>query len=72
MDTEWTCYIIRKALNLNGLGFLNGGGGGIRSCSLACNGNSAFYFKYNLMDKFERGERDIIRLLFEFEPLPSI
>ncbi len=45
MDTEWTCYIIRKALNLNGLGFLNGGGGGIRSCSLACNGNSAFYFK---------------------------
>ncbi len=31
MDTEWTCYIIRKALNLNGLGFLNGGGGGIRT-----------------------------------------
>lgn len=45
MDTEWTCYIIRKALNLIGSGFLNGGGGGIRFCSLACNGNSAFYFK---------------------------
>ncbi len=31
MDTEWTWYLIRKALNLYGLGFLNGGGGGIRT-----------------------------------------
>ena len=31
MDTKWTGYIIRKALNLNGSGFLNGGGGGIRT-----------------------------------------
>lgn len=31
MDTEWTGYIIRKALNLNGSGFLNGGEGGIRT-----------------------------------------
>ncbi len=31
MDTEWTWYPIRKALNLYGSGFLNGGGGGIRT-----------------------------------------
>lgn len=31
MDTEWTGYIIRKALNLNGSGFLKLGGGGIRT-----------------------------------------
>ena len=31
MDTEWQQLIIRKALNLYGLGFLNGGGGGIRT-----------------------------------------
>ena len=31
MDTEWTWYLILKALNLCGLGFLNGGGGGIRT-----------------------------------------
>ena len=31
MDTEWTCYLIRKAQNLSGLGFLNGGGGGVRT-----------------------------------------
>ena len=31
MDTIWTQYLIRKARNLYGLGFLNGGGGGIRT-----------------------------------------
>ena len=31
MDTEWTWYIILKAQNLYGSGFLNGGGGGIRT-----------------------------------------
>ncbi len=31
MDTEWTRPKIRKALNRYGLGFLNGGGGGIRT-----------------------------------------
>lgn len=31
MDTEWQQLITRKALNLYGLGFLNGGGGGIRT-----------------------------------------
>ena len=30
-DKKRTGYIIRKALNLNGSGFLNGGGGGIRT-----------------------------------------
>ena len=31
MDTEWQLYLIRKARNLYGLGFLYGGGGGILS-----------------------------------------
>ena len=31
MDTIWTQHLIRKAQNLFGLGFLNGGGGGIRT-----------------------------------------
>ena len=43
--TKCTWYIILKAQNLYGSGFLNGGGGGIRSCSLAFNGNSAFCFQ---------------------------
>ena len=35
----------KKARNLYGLGFLNGGGGGIRSCSLAFNGNYVFWHR---------------------------
>ena len=45
---NWTIIYknpIRKAWNLYGWGFLNGGGGGIRSCSLAFNGNSVFWLR---------------------------